>query len=354
MAYQDKTLTDNNRQLLNLHRPEIGNVLPEWFATDNPKLLTLFEKYYEWMDSDKNPNDRIKQLYSNRDATQVPDELLQYLEDELLLGQAYFGGFQNKREAIKFSNTLYRSKGTKYSIQQFFRGFFGEDPEIIYPKDQVFLVGPKVDYELDSDNDAGGQIRSEASVIGPESRKFITDDKLYQTLSILIRIGIPVSQWRDVYKLFVHPAGMYLGSELVLISSNQTGISTIQEEVGTPIEELIAAISEASLTTYDPISSVTLINTLNNVEQRQIEQQTIEMYQNLTVEELQTGYDNIGDFLTPNSATFDESDGGASIRDFATFSDSSYDSAGIISDDLIKKQSFDLHKFDTEYDSDWS
>ena len=131
MAKRDQTLLDNNRTNINLLNSEIDKVLPEYFQEDFPKLKSLFEAYYEFMDSADNPSGQIKRLSSSRDATQVPESLLQYLEDELLLGQAYFGGFLNKREAIKFSNTLYRSKGTKYSIEQFFRGFFAQDPQII-------------------------------------------------------------------------------------------------------------------------------------------------------------------------------------------------------------------------------
>ena len=343
---KDKTLRDNNRTDLNFYRNEVKNVLPEHFAAEYPKLLTLLETYYKWMDSDQNPTDRISQLYTSRDATQIPQENLQYLEDELLLGQAYFGGFLNKREAVKFSNLLYRSKGTKYSIQQFFRAFFGQDVEIIYPKEQIFTVGPKIDYDLDSSNRAGQQIDKEASIIGPESRKFITDDKLYQTLSILIRSSLPISEWKDVYKIFVHPAGVFLGSEIVIVSQNADGVPTIQEEAGDPIPELLKQTT-IGVFAIEPITDVTLINDSD----RQIETQIINQYQNAPIEELHTGYADIGEFLDPNSKTFDESDGGGTIRDFATFSDSDLDSAGIHPDSFLKKQSFDLHKYDTTFDS---
>ena len=107
---QDKTLIDNDRRLLNLKRDNVAQLLPEYFVADNPKFITLLDKYYEWMDSGDNPSRRIQDLYKSRDVTQVEQGLLQYIEDELLLGQSYFEGFINKREASKFSNTLYRSK----------------------------------------------------------------------------------------------------------------------------------------------------------------------------------------------------------------------------------------------------
>ena len=88
-----------------------------------------------------------------------------YLEDELLRVQAYFGGFINKREAIKRSNLLYRSKGTKYSIEQFFRAFFGVDPQVVYPKENIFRIGPSIDYDQSGINNAGEQIKEEVASI---------------------------------------------------------------------------------------------------------------------------------------------------------------------------------------------
>jgi len=80
----------------------------------------------------------------------------------------------------------------------------------------------------------------------------------------------------------------------------------------------------------------------------------VEHYQNLTLQELQTGYHSLGDFLNPNSKTADDSDAGGAIRDYPTMCASDLDRAGSISDSLLKKQSFDLHKYSTDYDSDES
>jgi len=306
---KDKSLTDDGRTLLNLTRSEIGNVLPEYVSEEFPNLTTLFEQYYKWMDSDGNPNGDIKRLYSTRDATQVPDKLLQYIEDELLLGQAYFGGFLNKREAIKYSNLLYRSKGTKYSIEQFFRAFFGVDPQVIYPKENVFLVGPVIDREQAPKNNAGEQIKTAASKLGPESQRYITDDQLYQTLSVLIRVGISVRDWLDVYKLFVHPAGMYLGSELLIEVFNEIGIRTIQEDEGDLIPESLRIASEA-IAALRAASSQTLL------QQGDSSTPTFRMTTNQFYDDYNTDSDTIAQFsenftfrtlLTPNSITLDDS-----------------------------------------------
>lgn len=351
MSYsKDKTLLDNRRTDINFKKADIKSVLPEYFQEDYPLLITLLEKYYEFMDSSGGSTDLINKLYTIKDATSTPESQLKNLEDEYLLGTAYFEGFQNKREAIKFSNLLYRSKGTKYSIEQFFRGFYGVDPLISYPKANIFKVGPSIDFTLDSANIGGEQIREPASRLGPESLKFITDDKIYQALSILIKTDIPIGVWRDVYKLFVHPAGMFLASELVITAVNETGIPIIQDQAGAGVDQAIGTSATATLTT-NAIGDITLINKDDYTDSnlyRQVTKQTMDQLQDVTIQELATGQTNYNQLLTPNSITFDESDGGATIRDHSLMSDTYYDSdntayAGIFT--------FDQHKYDTSFDS---
>ena len=57
-----------------------------------------------------------------------------------------------------------------------------------------------------------------ASRIGPDDQRYITDDKLYQKYTLLIKSTLPIDTWRDIYKLFVHPAGMYVAGEVQIVS----------------------------------------------------------------------------------------------------------------------------------------
>lgn len=308
--HKDKTLLDNNRRLLNLQHAEIENALPDYFSEDFPNLIALLDAYYEWMENNGNPSEEIAKLHRNRDATQVPDRLLQYLEDELLLGQAYFGGFVNKREAIKFSNLLYRSKGTKYSIEQFFRGFFGTDPQVIYPKENIFKVGPDIDYDLDSINTSGQQIKTEASKLGPESQRYITDDKSYQVLSILIKSDIPISTWLETYKLFVHPAGSYIAGELVLELVNGNVIRSVRESgSGIPVEATFEAeLASTAIAPLMPTADITLIETGDgSVGMLRTEaRQHFDVTGSASIDSLSTI--TIRQALSPNSFTMDDSD----------------------------------------------
>ena len=195
----DDTLRDDGRrEISQITGREVNKVVPEHFKTDYPKLVSFLEQYYHFEDSDGSPSRLVNDLFYTRDINQVDESLLSYIEDELLLGQSYFEGFTDKRTAAKFSNNLYRAKGTKFSIEQFFRMFFEVDIDLEYTKEQVFKIG-----EAESE-------------IGPESQKFITNAELFQQFALRITSELPFKRWQRPYKLFVHPAGMFIGSAVRL------------------------------------------------------------------------------------------------------------------------------------------
>ena len=221
----DKTLRDINRRAISVqNKKHVSNVLPEFFQTEYPKFAKFLNAYYDYADSDVSRTHLIDELFLNRDITQVDIDLLSFIEDELLLGQQFFEGFKNKREAADYSSTLYKSKGTKYSIEQFFRVFFNSFAEVIYTKENQFIVGNVHDLNKEKENHNAGitpyapEILISASRIGPDDQRYITDDKLYQKYALLIKSTLPIDTWRDIYKLFVHPAGMYVAGEVQIVS----------------------------------------------------------------------------------------------------------------------------------------
>lgn len=349
----DDTLRDLNRRELDFSDRKVEGVLPDYFKTEYPKLITLLDEYYHFNDSDTAAS-LVTTLFESRDITQTDLELLNYIEDELLLGTAYFGGFQNKRAAAKYSNTLYRSKGTKYSIEQFFRTFFGIDADIQYTKNKIFNVGGTDEYKLieqrgfeslgvsvysdltassfqtdetftaTSDSDAEitlsntseldkfqatdewtitrdatatviysptntngitfsaedsdqitisglpadnesftiaakvntGKKRfqeyldenlTQPSKIGANADKFITDDKLFQKFAIQIKTDKSSSEWIQPYKLFVHPAGMFIGAQTQIVSDVVDRVTAPLVVIGEA--EPIAVVASSTPTT---------------------------------------------------------------------------------------------------------
>jgi hypothetical protein len=92
------------------------------------------------------------------------------------------------------------------------------------------------------------------SAIGAEvTNKRITDNGFWQLYSLAIRSPVPVSKWREMYKDFVHPAGMYFESEVIIETTDKifgTQPSVIIETYRKPVfsEAEVLAKMQASIT----------------------------------------------------------------------------------------------------------
>jgi len=298
---RDYTLKDNLRRDYRFtDHHAVEQVLPDYFKADYPKLIKLLEAYNQFEDSDQSPARLVHDIITARDITANDLSLLSFIEDELLLGQSYFEGFTNKRAAAKFSNNLYRSKGTLYSIQQFFRTFFGITPDVRYTKEDRFMVGE--DY----------------SRIGFDSQKFLTDDKLYQVFAILIKADIPVERWREAYKLFVHPAGMYFGGQVLLeaTGSFNFGIMPDFEVINVdPVVQGEASLGAGLLVT-DLTGEVDSDGRGTYGKLRIDLPGSVEEIQNISIDELNQNYRSISELVGTSSPSMD-GDSSTNVADFS-------------------------------------
>lgn len=289
-----QTLLDLNRRDINLSQSKVKEVLPSYYTTDYPSLVKFLEYYYDWMDSDtaygfdRNIND----LYKIRDLQSTDLQSLNRIFYEIGNKAVTADYFPNPRLAANLIANFYRIKGTLYSAEGFFRSFYGEQPEVVYPKNNLFIVGE--------------------SQIGPDSLKYIQNGALYQVLSVLVRSGQPISKWRDLYKTFVHPAGFYLGGEVVIESISNLNLSTMPRGIPDSASGLFSFETFSSIIS-SASSSITLIvpdegdsDSLPEI----LLPDTIRMYQDYTVEELDRGYNAIEELLSPNSPTFDADSSG--------------------------------------------
>jgi len=341
----DRTLKDLNRREISLVGSLVKDVLPDHYKQEYPKLVSFLETYYNTLDSDHTFSNQGEQVYSQRafeedsatgglvtygwdsdrnfgyqlktlptlrDVAETDVENLTFIEDELLLGQNYTteGGAIDKRVGSELSNNFYRSKGTKFGIERFFRLFFGETPDIIYGKDLVMKVG---------DN------------IGPESGLKITDDTIFQFWAILIKIGISSSEWLDMYKLFAHPGGMFVGAS-VLIEGKNADISFDNmpisiEDTNIPTFEGQALFSPRALSSVTGIVGTTSKpydsegSTPGGRYRIDVDQSTFGYYATIggtdsdtnvlgTLRHLDNTFENLVNVVRVNSQTFDmDSDG---------------------------------------------
>ena len=310
----DKTLRDINRRPISVQdKKHVTSALPEFFQTEYPKFTKFLDAYYDYSDSDISPTKLIDELFLNRDITQVDIDLLSFIEDELLLGQQYFEGFRNKREAADYSSTLYKSKGTKYSIEQFFRVFFNSFVDVKYTKENVFIVGNVHDLKKEKENHNAGitpyapEITISASRIGPDEQRYLTDDKLYQKYALLVKSTLPIDTWRDIYKLFVHPAGMYVAGEVQIVGIAEPDYLIMPPGIADSTGPIYAGIADVASFAFNATNHI--------VQQILPTQQTFTLAPiqlghlqggNMTLQEFDNNFDTLAEGANAGSQTMDE------------------------------------------------
>ena len=150
-------------------------------------------------------------------------------------------------------------------------------------------------------------IGEDDSRIGFDSQKFLTDDKLYQVFAILIKADMPVEIWREAYKLFVHPAGMYFGGQVLLETTGSLtfGIMPDFENInidpvvqgeaslgaGLLVTDLTGEVDSAGIGTYGKVR----IDLPGSVEE----------IQNISIDEINQNYRSISELIGTSSPTFD-------------------------------------------------
>lgn len=296
----DKTLRDIGRRNIDFQRDLVKEVLPEFYAADYPKLVEFLQKYYDNLDSDGNFSRKIHDLFVTRDIEQTSQSNLTYIEDELLLGQNYLEGWLNSRQAALLSNNFYRSKGTKYSIERFFRAFYGQDPVVEYGKNYVFTVGH--------------------DIVGPNSGRYLINDKVYQFWGILIKVGLPASEWLELYKLFAHPAGMYIGSEVQIVSVN-ADISFNNMPIAIPSVDIPVFSGLATITpfVFTDITGVEVNDSAGSSYRYSLDTTFIQVSNNYVggfLDSAEPLYQSFEDLTKAGSPTFDEDSdaAGSSMR----------------------------------------
>ena len=286
---------DKNRRDPTLFTSKVNQVLPEYFQEDNSILVAFLEEYYKSLDSDQgtiNFSEKIRDVFAARDITETDDDFLDELIGEIGNGLKASAFFAQPRLMARLLGRFYQAKGTRNGAEGFFRGFFNEEVEIEYPKDQIFIVAD--------------------SLIGYESQKFIINNGIYQILSILIRSGLSVADYEALYKRFVHPSGFHFAGEVRLIdeatfATSATGLDPLATLDLNPVY-----LSQASLGTNTLFGEHTgLQDSSDGVTMRiDFRQQELAYYttdSDFTAQNMIDYYDDIKTLLNPNSFTLDDS-----------------------------------------------
>jgi len=314
-----------NRRPRNFLHRKVRDALPEFFTQDFPKLVTFLEKYYDYLDSDdvSSFDNQLRQIYQTRDTQEVPSKLLSTLISEIAAGNTG-DNFTDPNFYAQRIHELHRTKGSRFSIEEFFRAFYQQNVEVEYPKNNIFTVG----------HDSAGPL----SRIGAESNKFIRNNALYQIYSILIKSPLAQTTWIELYKKFVHPAGFYIAGS---VQTDVEAIGTLSAPLASPDSGNPGVISSAVTSAIAPFTQMTILSEGLSIDSggfRSQLGQTIDKYQSIPANELNTIYGNINEILTVKSFTFDDSDIG--------------DSAGTARPDFsIALETMDNEQFDSSFNS---
>jgi len=314
-----------NRRPRNFIHRKVRDALPEFFTQDFPKLVTFLEKYYDYLDSDdvSSFDNQLRQIYQTRDTQEVPSKLLSTLISEIAAGNTG-DNFTDPNFYAQRIHELHRTKGSRFSIEEFFRAFYQQNVEVEYPKNDIFTVG----------HDSAGPL----SRIGAESNKFIRNNALYQIYSILIKSPLAQTTWIELYKKFVHPAGFYVAGS---VQTDVEAVGTLSAPLASPDSGNPGVISSAVMSAIAPFTQMTLLSGGLSIDSGGLRSQlgqTIDKYQSIPANQLNTIYGNVNEILTVKSFTFDDSDIG--------------DSAGTARPDFsLALETMDNEQFDSSFNS---
>ena len=290
-----------NRRPRSFQVRKVKESLPEYFAADFPKLVSFLENYYEFMDSD-GPHgfgEDNRRLFDTRDIHATQSQFLNNLVSEIAGGLKTGENFSDVRFALTRLAQFAQHKGSRFSIEEFFRLFFQQAAEVEYPKRQIFTVGE--------------------SEIGAESLKFIQNAELFQIFSLLIKVGIDTSQWSELYKKFVHPAGFFFAGEVIL--EREANLSLFAPLVVSDSAVGPILTSEALLSPVSPFTQMTGLIDSDATTFRVGLDQIVSVYQNLSAQQIDKFYSNTAQLIGVNSFKFDDSDigdsAGAARPDFS-------------------------------------
>jgi hypothetical protein len=119
----------------------INRQVPEYVREEYPLFLTFLEAYYEFLESKQGSqkNDLTTQLKSLRDISDV-DVSIDEFETQFLNSFASLipvDAQVDKAFLLKNILPLYQSKGSENSFKLIFRMLFGEETEVLYPRDNI-------------------------------------------------------------------------------------------------------------------------------------------------------------------------------------------------------------------------
>lgn len=119
-------------------KSSVKSVTPDHIVSENSEIVALMEAFMEYMETDNKSGYYLNAVDQLRDIDIVPEEHLGHLQSEV--GSPVPRIFAaDPRILYKSLVNLYRARGTKQSIEDFFNILYNDEVEIYYPKDDLLI-----------------------------------------------------------------------------------------------------------------------------------------------------------------------------------------------------------------------
>lgn len=176
------------------------DLMPQAIAENAKTLIGLVEHYYKYLNTTGLPSAEIGSISTLKDIDLVSAKYLDQIE--ALIGKSIpHSKVLNKIELYKIIIRYYNSRGSEDSIHTFFKLFFDEVVDIVYPKERLF------------------DLSGNRSLLSDDFMLF--DGHYWQDYSYVIRSNLDASEWLDDYKRFVHPSGLKLFTAIAIIMASR-------------------------------------------------------------------------------------------------------------------------------------
>lgn len=119
----------------------------------------------------------------------------------------------NKRNLYKQIIDFYKLRGSRDSIEIFFRLLFNDTAEVEFPYDYT-LIPSSGGWDVDASLPRGGQYLDSKGFLSDNIK--LHDSHRYQKFSYLIKSGVNVSDWEYAFDRLVHPSGFVYFSEILI------------------------------------------------------------------------------------------------------------------------------------------
>ena len=119
--------------------PFISQQFPAFYRADGKNFVAFVRAYYEWLESTGNALNRSRSLLEYADIDKTEAEFIEYFKRTYMSAIPKDIAADN-RLLLKHVLELYRTKGSKRSVELLFRILFNEDIEVFIPGD--YLLRP--------------------------------------------------------------------------------------------------------------------------------------------------------------------------------------------------------------------